>query len=134
MVLSKPQRIFSALAAAFYVSAGCLHFLNTDPYLKIMPPYLPWHVAAVYVSGAAEIAGGIGMLVPALRRSAAWGLAALLVAVFPANIYMATHNIQVTGQPIPSALLWLRLPLQGVLIWWVLWCTATLGHRPRRRR
>ena len=134
MVLSKPQRIFSALAAAFYVTAGCLHFLNTDPYLKIVPPYLPWRMAAVYLRCAAEIAGGLGLLVPALRRSAAWGLAALLVAVFPANIYMATHNIQVTGHPIPPALLWLRLPLQGLLIWWVLWCTAIRSYRPRRRR
>jgi uncharacterized membrane protein len=76
--------------------------------------------AAVLVSGLAEIAGGLGVLIPRLRRPAAWGLAALLVAVFPANIYMATSDIQVTRAPLPSAFLWTRLALQPLLIWWVL--------------
>jgi len=117
------RKVLLAGASALYVAAGSLHFLKTGTYLKIMPPQIPWPVAMIYMSGAAEIAGGIGLLIPAVRRAAAWGLVALLVAVFPANIYMAMADVQVTMTPIPKALLWARLPLQGLLIWWVLWCT-----------
>ncbi len=107
-------------AAAFYIFAGVFHFLNTAAYLKIMPPYAPWPRAMVYLSGAAEIAGGAGLLVRRFRRLAVFGLIALLVAVFPANIYMAANNVQVTSTPIPSWLLWARLPVQVLLIWWLL--------------
>ena len=117
------RKVLVFLAAVFYVGAGALHFLRPGPYLKIMPSYVPWHLVMVYVSGAAEIAGGTGLLVPPLRRAAAWGLAALLIAVFPANVNMAIDDIQVTQTPISTALLWARLPLQGLLIWWLLWCT-----------
>jgi uncharacterized membrane protein len=106
--------------AILFVIGGILHFINTDLYLKIMPPYIPWHLAMVYISGVAEIAGGVGLLVPVLRKPAAWGLVALLIAVFPANVYMAMDRIQVTSRPIPQALLWARLPLQAVMIWLVL--------------
>jgi uncharacterized membrane protein len=106
--------------AILFVIGGILHFINADLYLKIMPPYIPWHLAMVYISGVAEIAGGVGLLVPSLRKPAAWGLVALLIAVFPANVYMAVDRIQVTSRPIPQALLWARLPLQAVMIWLVL--------------
>lgn len=122
-MLSKAQRVFLFLASALYIGAGTLHFLETGAYLRIMPPYIPWPLAMVYISGLAEILGGVGLLIPVLRRAAAWGLAALLVAVLPANIYMATNNIQLTQTPIPQALLWARVPLQIPLIWWVLWCS-----------
>jgi uncharacterized membrane protein len=118
---SKAQRVLLVLASVFYVFAGVFHFVETGSYLKIMPPWIPWHLAMVYISGAAEIAGGIGLLIPGLRRAVAWGLVALLIAVFPANVYMAMNNVQVTANPIPGALLWARLPLQAALIWWVLW-------------
>jgi uncharacterized membrane protein len=121
---SKTKRVLLALAAVFYVVAGVFHFVETDGYLKIMPPWIPSHVAMVYISGAAEIAGGIGLLIPGLRRAAAWGLVALLIAVFPANVYMAMNNVQVTSRPIPAVLLWARLPFQGLLIWWVLRAAA----------
>jgi uncharacterized membrane protein len=100
--------------------AGVSHFLNTTAYLRIMPPYVPRPFAMVYLSGAAEIAGGAGLLVRPFRRAAVFGLIALLVAVFPANIYMAAQNIQVTSTPIPSWFLWARLPVQFLLIWWLL--------------
>jgi uncharacterized membrane protein len=106
--------------AILFVIGGILHFINADLYLKIMPPYIPWHLAMVYISGVAEIAGGVGLLVPSLRKPAAWGLVALLIAVFPANVYMAVDRIHVTSRPIPQALLWARLPLQAVMIWLVL--------------
>jgi uncharacterized membrane protein len=120
---SRTRPFFRFLAAVFYVFAGFLHFVRPAPYLKIMPPYIPWHLTLLYVSGAAEIAGGIGLLIPAFRRAAGWGLMALLIAVFPANVYMATNHIQMTVRPTPEWVAWARLPLQALLIWWVLWCS-----------
>lgn len=103
---------------ALYISAGVLHFLITPRYMAIMPPYLPAHRALVLISGAAEIAGGIGVLtpVPTIRRAAAWGLVALLIAVLPANIYMITGHANFPN--IPTFIGWLRLPLQLPLIYW----------------
>lgn len=122
-MLSKTKIAFLVLASIFYIGAGILHFRIADVYAKIVPPYIPYHLAMVYISGAAEIAGGVGLLIPAVRRAAAWGLVALLIAVFPANLYMAMDHVQVGATPTPPALAWARLPLQFVLIAWVLWCT-----------
>ncbi len=118
-MLTTTQRVFLWIAAIFYIFAGVMHFAAPAFYLRIMPPYIPWHAAMVQISGVAEIAGGIGLLVPSVRRLAAWGLVALLIAVFPANIYAATSATAF------SPALWLRLPLQPILIWWVLACTRT---------
>ena len=124
--LSTAQRIGLVSAALLYVVAGTLHFIKPDAYLKIVPPYIPWHVAMVSVSGSFEILGGVGLLVPQMRRAAAWGLVALLIAVFPANVYMATNPIDAGVASIAPVLRWGRLPLQLILVWWLLWCT-----RPR---
>jgi uncharacterized membrane protein len=124
------RKIALILAAFFYTVAGSLHFLHPGPYLKIMPPQIPWHLPMIYLSGAAEIAGGIGLLIPILRRPAAWGLTALLIAVFPANIYMAINHIRFTQIPIPTPLLWARLALQPLFIWWVLWCSRAADGFP----
>ncbi len=102
------------------MGAGAMHFLRPAPYVKIMPPFIPAPLAMVYISGAAEIAGGLGLCLPFTRRAAGWGLVALLIAVFPANVYMATNHVQVTQRPLPSLLVWARLPLQALLVWWVL--------------
>src|SRR3984885_2305000 len=123
--LSPAKRIALVLAAIFYVFAGSEHFLNPGFYLKIVPPYIPWHVAMVNVSGCFEILGGLGLLIPRTRRAAAWGLIALLIAVFPANLYMATNPIEAGAVSIAPVLRWGRLPIQVVLMWWVLWCTRT---------
>ena len=123
--LSTAQKIAVVLAAIFYIGAGTLHFLKPEPYLRIMPPYLPWHIAMVRVSGAFEILGGLGLLLPETRRAAAWGLVLLLIAVFPANLYMATNPIEAGAASIAPVLRWGRLPLQVLLIWWVLWCTRS---------
>jgi len=125
-ILSTAQRIAVVVAAVFYIVAGSLHFIKPAPYLRIMPPYIPWHAAMVRISDAFEILGGLGLLVPVTRRAAAWGLVAVLIAVFPANIYMAVHPVEAGAAGIAPVLRWGRLPLQGVLIWWLLWCT-----RPR---
>jgi len=124
--LSTVQRIGLAIAAIFFIAAGTLHFIKPTPYLRIMPPYIPWHVFMVQASGVLEILGGLGLLAAKTRRAAAWGLAALLIAIFPANIYMATNPLEAGAASIAPVIRWGRLPLQPLLIWWVLWCT-----RPR---
>ena len=104
------------LMGALYVVAGAGHFLLTRVYLGIMPDYLPAHRELVLLSGAAEMAGGIGVLLPPTRRVAAWGLIALLVAVLPTNVWMAQHPERYPA--IPGWLLWARLPLQMPLLAW----------------
>jgi uncharacterized membrane protein len=110
-----------------YVVAGIFHFLVPGVYVQIVPPVFPAPSALVYLSGLAEIAVGIGLLIPRTRRYAAWATIALLVAVFPANVYMATSGVVVEGIPgggDPSALVrWGRLPLQAVLVLWAFWYT-----------
>lgn|ERR1035437_5684026 len=117
------RKVFLALAALFFIAAGTFHFLRPAMYMKIVPPYIPWPLAMVYISVAAEIAGGLGILLPPVQRSAALGLMALLVAVFPANIYMATNPVESGASALPPAALWGRLLLQPIFIWWVWWCT-----------
>ena len=107
------------LLCGFFVIGGVLHFVFPANYMNIMPPWLPAHYALVLISGASEIAGGLGVLYAPTRRLAGWGLIALSVAVLPANLQMAL-NYQAAGAPqLQQALLWLRLPLQGLLIWWI---------------
>ena len=113
--------ILKYLLCVFFVLAGLNHFLNPAFYQKSMPPYLPWHLFLVYFSGFVEIALGVLLLAPAFTRIAAWGLIALLIAVFPANIQMAI-NPQLYPDINPLAL-WLRLPLQAVFIAWAYWYT-----------
>jgi uncharacterized membrane protein len=113
--------ILKCLLGVFFVLAGLNHFVNPAFYLKSMPPYLPWHHFLVYLSGFFEIALGALLLVPPVTRVAAWGLIALLIAVFPANIQMAI-NPQLYADIHPLAL-WLRLPLQAVFIAWAYWYT-----------
>ena len=113
------------VAAVFYIVAGALHFINPAPYLRIMPPYIPWRAAMVGISGAFEILGGLGLLAPATRRTAAWGLVALLIAVFPANLYMAMHPVEAGAAGIAPVLRWGRLPLQALLISWLVWGTRS---------
>jgi uncharacterized membrane protein len=112
--------VLRGLAAAFFVVAGTFHFLKPDLYLQIMPPYFPAPQLLVTVSGVAEIAGGLGLLIRPVRRAAGWGLIALLIAVFPANIYMVQHPGQFHFAP---WILWARLPLQAMFIAW-LWFAA----------
>ena len=105
--------------ALLFVSAGALHFLRPEIFERIVPPALPAPRLLVLLSGAAEVAGGLGLLLPATRRWAAWGLLALLVAVFPANVYM----VGLVGElHITAWVLWARLPVLPMLmgaVWWV---------------
>jgi len=100
----------------FFIYFGIDHFINPEFYLSIMPPAFPLHAEAVYISGFFEILGGISVLIAPLRKIAGWGLVALLICVYPANIYMA-----ITPEAFPEisiGLLYLRLPLQFLFIYW----------------
>ena len=102
--------------SVFYLVAGTLHFLRPRVYEAIMPDALQAKRELVYASGVAEIVGGAGVLHPATRRPAGWWLIATLIAIFPANVHMAVHAERYRA--IPAPLLWLRLPLQALLIAW----------------
>jgi len=125
--LARFKRPLAAAMGGLYVVAGLLHFVVPGLYVQIVPPTFPAALALVYLSGLLEVAVGIGMWVPRTRRYAAWGTITLLVAVFPANVYMATSGVVVEGLPgggDPSSVVrWARLPLQGVLILWAYWYT-----------
>lgn len=101
-----------------------MHFVRPQSYVKIMPPYLPLHVELVYLSGFFEVALGVLLLVPRFSRLAAWGIFALLLAVFPANIYLYQHQEIL---PAPALVHFLRLPLQAVLLMWAYWHTTPSG-------
>ena len=102
--------------SVFFVYFGIDHFVNPDFYLSIMPPAFPLHAEAVYISGFFEILGGICVLIPSLRKLAGCGLIALLIAVYPANIYMAINPE--AFPEISIGLLYFRLPLQFLFIYW----------------
>lgn len=113
------------LLALFFVSAGINHFVHPGAYERIVPPWLPAPALLVQISGICEILGGIGVLVPNARRFAGMGLIALLIAVFPANVQMAQHP-ELYADIANAQALYIRLPLQIVLIAWVWWlCIAS---------
>src|SRR5918999_5967245 len=114
------------MLAPFFIVAGLLHFLRPEPYVAIVPDALPRKRELVYVSGAAEIAGGLGVLAAPTRRAAGWWLIATLLAVFPANVNMAVNADRFRA--IPEPLLWARLPVQGMFIAWV-WKVAVRGRQ-----
>ena len=109
------------LLTLLFVAAGANHFISPDFYVRIMPPYLPWHLELVYLSGVFEITLGVMLLIPRFTVLAAWGLIALLIAVFPANLHMAMHP-QLYPE-IPAWALYARLPFQLVFIAWAWWFT-----------
>ena len=111
--------VLRVLAIVFFIGAGLNHFRSADFYKRIIPPQFPAPAFLVIISGLCEIAGGAGLAIPPLRRAAGWGLIALLIAVFPANIYMAFHQEKFADLHLPGWTYWARLPLQAVLIWWV---------------
>jgi uncharacterized membrane protein len=122
MLVPQSMRLTPGLTlfAIFFIVAGVLHFLFSAPCMRIIPPFLPWHLELLWISGAAEICGGLGLLLPQTRRAAGYGLALLLIAVFPANVYMAIAHLPFPGLMGERWVQWLRLPLQIPLIWWAL--------------
>lgn len=114
------------VAALFFVAAGTAHFISPGFFLAMMPSWLPAHQLLVDLSGVAEIAGGVGLLIRRVRPAAGVGLVVLLIAVFPANVEML---LDARAAGAPEGWLWLRLPLQPVFIWWV-WRVSRPIPRP----
>jgi uncharacterized membrane protein len=115
-------RVRASLAAMF-VFTGAAHFYATDTFVQSIPDLLPLRTEAVIISGFAELAGAMGLVIPRFRRAAGIGLALMLLAVFPANINVAVHNLQLPLFPTDAAAQWIRLLFQPVLIGLVLWAT-----------
>lgn len=114
----------------FFIGAGIDHFNNEEFYLSIMPPFLPFHIEAVLISGFFEIMGGIGLLTSKFRSKAAWSLLALLISVYPANIYMAFNPDEFIQYPI--ILLYFRLILQFIAFYWA-YILTTEPFNPSRK-
>ena len=125
--MSRIKPISKYLLAIFMVMAGTMDFVNPGFFLKIMPPYLPLHRELVALSGYCEILLGILLLIPEYSHLAAWGIIALLIAVFPANIYLYQHQDLLPASPLIHLL---RLPLQGVFILWAYWHTRPAEKKP----
>ena len=118
-MLKKIARI--VLGICFILASGPHFFSEAE--MEIIPPFLPWRKAALSITGIFELLGGIGVLIPRFQRAAGWGLAALLVSIFPANVYHAIKDMRKDGVRKLSLYHWVRGPIQVVLIWWALWST-----------
>jgi uncharacterized membrane protein len=134
--LTRLKRPLLSVMGVFYVGAGVMHFVVPRVYAGVVPPQFPKPTALVYLSGIAEIVLGIGVLIRRTRRRAAWGIIALLVAVFPANVHMATSDVVTDGVSdwatnVIRVALWARLPLQGVLILWAWWYTRPVSENAK---
>jgi uncharacterized membrane protein len=130
---------FRWLLSFLMLSVGVLHFAAFEFFVQIVPPQLPAPGFLVWLSGVCEISLGLLLLAERTRRWAGYGLVALYIAVFPANIYMAVSNVQLQGMPAwfrqPSPLaLWLRLPLQFAFIAWALWVSRPSAEASARVR
>ena len=122
--MSTVKRVLLYVMGVLYVIAGTLHFTSVEVYRPMMPPYLPFHDALIYLSGAAEIVLGIGVMVPAIRVPSAWGVIALLIAIFPANLHIAFNNVPLFGNEEGfGAGNWIRLPFQAIFAAWAYWYT-----------
>ncbi|WP_202593902.1 DoxX family protein [Halorubrum halophilum] len=126
--IARRKRPLRYAMSAAYVIAGITHFLAPKAFARVVPPGLPKPRALVYLSGIAEVGLGFGVACDRTRRGSAWGIMALLGAVFPANVYMATDDVAADLAPnrlsgVARAVAWARLPLQGVLLLWAWWYT-----------
>jgi uncharacterized membrane protein len=122
-----PRRIALAVVSVFFTFAGVTHFIFPGFYTDLLRGnswglWLPAHLELVYISGVFEILGGLGVLLAATRQKAGYGLIALLVAVYPANIHMALHPELFPDMT--ATALYLRLPMQFVAAWLVWWAAC----------
>ncbi len=120
----KPKDIARVALGVFFIGASLPHFIASDTELQIIPAVLPLRRTALYISGVFELLGGIGVLIPRFQRAGGWGLAVLLVAIFPANIYHAVRDIQTDRFTKTRIYHLLRAPFQGLFIWWAVWATS----------
>lgn len=135
--MSLTKRIFCYLLALFMTGAGINHFVNPAFYVALIPPFLPAPELLNYLSGAAEIVCGLGLLWPRYRRWAAWGIIAILIAVYPANIYHAASggldHPDLPESMADATMAWVRLPFQLVFLAWAWWLTRPDADRPSDR-
>jgi uncharacterized membrane protein len=124
--LSTLKKVSLFIMSILYIIAGLNHFIHPLFYKKIMPPFIPWHMPLIYVSGFFEILLGILLIPLYTRRMAAWGIMLLLIAVFPANIYMMINYLHEKNPDLWITIL--RLPLQFILIWWAYSFTRKSVH------
>lgn len=123
ITLNRRKEILRVILSVSIIVVGVTHFFKPEQYARIVPAQLHYPYELVYISGFFEILGGVGLLIPFVSIAAAWGLIALFVAVFPANINMAINSISTEGIPHHPFLYWVRLPFQAVLIAWAWWYT-----------
>ena len=124
-LLKRNKEVLRVILAVCIIAAGISHFVVPEPYIKIVPGFLPAPAALVYISGVIEMLLGLGLLIPPLRQFSAWGLIALFIAVYPANINMAVNHIHLNGIPDTWWFHAFRLPFQFVLIAWAYWYTKS---------
>jgi len=127
---SRVKTFLLILLSLFFTYAGIDHLVSPDFYVSIMPPWIPWHLELVYISGVFEVMGGVGVLMPRFRAMAGAGLVALLIAVYPANLHMAFNPHLFPS--IPLAALYVRLALQFLAFYWA-W-TVTRPDRFQTQR
>jgi uncharacterized membrane protein len=124
------KEIWRVILSVALIVVGITHFVKPEEYAKIVPPQFGDKFAMVYISGFFEILGAVGLLIPFVSVAAAWGLIALFIAVFPANIYQAIHSIPIENIPHHPLLYWFRLPFQAVFIAWAWWYTRKPEEQP----
>ena len=124
------KEIWRVILSVALIVVGITHFVKPEEYAKIVPPQFGDKFAMVYISGFFEILGAVGLLIPFVSVAAAWGLIALFIAVFPANIYQAIHSIPIENIPHHPLLYWFRLPFQAVFIAWAWWYTRNPEEQP----
>ena len=124
--MSRIKKISIYIMGLSYVAVGVTHFVMPEFFLKIMPPYLPYHLELIYLSGVFEILLGALLMIRKTQKLAAWGLIALLIAVYPANIYLAFNETPQKALEIsPFVASWIRLPMQFVLLGIAYWHSKT---------
>ena len=115
------KSILIVISSIFYTIVGVKHFIEPDYFLSIIPPYLPFHIELVYISGFFEILFGLMILFPKYRYYGSIGLILLLIAIFPANIYLAQNKEAQEAIGASQQIAIWRLPIQGILIWIAYW-------------
>ncbi len=133
MALASARPAMRWLMAAFYLAAGLLHLARPESFLPIVPDWVPAPRQVILLTGVAEIAGAIGLLIPRLRQAAGIGLALYALGVFPANIKHAFEGVDLTGLPSSWWYHGPRLVAQPVLIWWALYAGGVTDLPWRRR-
>ena len=118
--------VMRLILAAFYFAAGILHLKSPTGFISIVPSFVPWPAEIVWLTGVCEIAGAIGLMIPKLQKAAGMGLALYAICVFPANINHALNHIDVGALPNSWWYHGPRFLLQPILVWWALFCTATI--------